>query len=232
MNEAELFLKAQSGDSDALSLLVDSNMGLVKSLAIRFRDRGTETEDLIQIGTIGLMKAIRGFDVEYGTRFSTYAVPLICGEIKKHLRDDGIIKVSREIKRKSAILCREKQRIMTETGEEPQITQLALVSGMTVEEAVRALDATAAVTSLYEGGEGELTPEQRLWEDNVAEFCESLALKQAVHNLPPEDRQIILLRYYKGLSQAATARILGLTQVKISRREKKIMQALRKELIG
>ncbi len=208
----ELFAAAKNGDGDALATLVENNMGLVKSLAIRFRDRGTEVEDLIQIGTIGLIKAIRGYDTDYGTKFSTYAVPLICGEIKKFLRDDGIIKVSREIKRRSAILCREKQRIITETGVEPKISELAQISGMSVEEAVRALDATAAVTSLYESGEGELSPEETLWTDNVAAFSESFALKQAVRNLPEEERQIVLLRFYRGMSQAATARVLGLTQ--------------------
>lgn len=232
MNEPELFTAAKDGDPQALETLVSGNMGLVKALALRFRDRGTETEDLIQIGTIGLIKAIRGYDEGYGTRFSTYAVPLICGEIKKFLRDDGIIKVSRELKRKSALLCREKQRIMTETGAEPHISELSRAAGMSVEEAVRALDATAAVESLYGGGEGELTPEETLWEDNVAAYSESLALKQAVEALPPEERQIVLLRYYKGLSQARTAMCLGLTQVKISRREKKIMERLKKELQG
>lgn len=230
MNESQLFEEAKNGNAKALETLVSENMGLVKSLAVRFRDRGTETEDLIQIGTIGLIKAIRGFDNGYGTRFSTYAVPLICGEIKKHLRDDGIIKVSRELKRKSALLCREKQRIITETGKEPHISELAQVSGMSVEEATRALDATASVASLYEGGEGELTPEETLWEDNVAVFSESLALKQAIKRLPDEEKTIVLLRYFKGLSQASTARILGLTQVKISRREKKIMEKLRQEM--
>ncbi len=230
MNDLALFKAAREGNGEALETLVSENMGLVKSLAIRFRDRGTETEDLIQIGTIGLIKAIRGYDEGFGTRFSTYAVPLICGEIKKHLRDDGIIKVSRELKRKSALLCREKQRIVTETGKEPHISELAQVSGMSVEEATRALDATASVGSLYDGGEGELTPEETLWEDNVAVFSESLALKQAVQSLPDEEKQIVLLRYYRGMSQASTARCLGLTQVKISRREKKIMEKLKEQL--
>ncbi len=231
MNEAALFTAAKSGDAAALATLVNDNMGLVKSLAVRFRDRGTETEDLIQIGTIGLIKAIRGFDEGFGTRFSTYAVPLICGEIKKYLRDDGMIKVSRELKRRSAVLCREKQRIVTETGREPHISELAKVSGMSVEEATRALDATAAVGSLYDGGEGELSPEETLWEDNVAAFSESFALKQAIKRLPEEEKQIILLRYYRGMSQACTARCLGLTQVKISRKEKKIMEKLKKEIL-
>jgi len=230
MNESRLFKSAKEGDKAALAELVDSNMGLVKSLALRFRDRGTEIEDLIQIGTIGLIKAIRGYDEGYGTRFSTYAVPLICGEIKKHLRDDGIIKVSRELKRKSALLCREKQRILTETGIEPKISELARISGMSEEEAVRALDATSVVSSIYESGEGELSLEETLWTDNVAAFSDSLALRQAVHNLPEQERRIVLLRYYRGMSQAAAAHVLGLTQVKVSRMEKKIMEKLRSEI--
>lgn len=230
MNEVELFTAAKEGDSDALSRLVEGNMGLVKSLAVRFRDRGTEVEDLIQIGTIGLIKAIRGYDTEFGTRFSTYAVPLITGEIKKHLRDDGIIKVSREIKRQGAVLCREKQRLMAETGAEPRISQLAKISGMSVEEAVRALDAAAPVASLYESTEGTLSPEETLWCDNVEAFSERLALRQAVLSLPEEDKQIVLLRYFRGMSQTDTARVLGLTQVKISRREKRIMERLKDHL--
>ncbi len=231
MNDIKLFSAAARGDSAALAALVEENMGLVKSLALRFRDRGTELEDLIQIGTIGLIKAIRGFDTGFGTKFSTYAVPLICGEIKKHLRDDGIIKVSREVKRKGAILCRERQRILTETGEEPQISALAQVSGMSVEEAAYAMSATAPTTSLYDSGEGELSPEDTLWTDNVALFSESLALRQAVLRLPDEDKKIVLLRYFRGMSQTDTARCLGLTQVKISRREKRIMEQLKKELL-
>ncbi len=231
MNEPALFKSAREGDKDALAVLVEDNMGLVKALAVRFRDRGTEVEDLIQIGTIGLIKAIRGYDCEYGTRFSTYAVPLICGEIKKHLRDDGIIKVSRELKRKSALLCREKQRILTETGREPQISELARISGMSEEEAVRALDATSAVCSIHESGEGELSLEETLWTDNVASFSDALALRQAVDKLPETERKIVLLRYYKGMSQAATAKVLGLTQVKVSRLEKKIMARLREEML-
>lgn len=230
MNEVELFTAAKEGDSHALSRLVEGNMGLVKSLAVRFRDRGTEVEDLIQIGTIGLIKAIRGYDTEFGTRFSTYAVPLITGEIKKHLRDDGIIKVSREIKRQGAVLCREKQRLMAETGAEPRISQLAKISGMSVEEAVRALDAAAPVASLYESTEGTLSPEETLWCDNVEAFSERLALRQAVLSLPEEDKQIVLLRYFRGMSQTDTARVLGLTQVKISRREKRIMERLKDHL--
>lgn len=230
MNEAELFTAAKNGDGDALTTLVSQNMGLVKSLAVRFRDRGTEIEDLIQIGAIGLIKAVRGYDTAFGTKFSTYAVPLIMGEIKKHLRDDGIIKVSRETKRQGALLCREKQRIMTETGVEPKISELAKISGMTVEEAVRALDAVSPVASLYDGGEGELSPEETLWTDNVAAFSERLALWQAVQSLPEEDRQIVLLRYYRRLSQTQTAEVLNLTQVKVSRREKKIMEKLKDSL--
>lgn len=230
MNESALFASARAGDAAALERLVKDNMGLVKSLALRFRGRGTETEDLIQIGAIGLIKAVRGYDENFGTRFSTYAVPLICGEIKKHLRDDGMIKVSRELKRKSALLCREKQRILAETGKEPHISELARVSGMSAEEATRALDATSPVASICESPENGLSLEERLWTDNVAAFGESLALRQAIEKLPAEERQIVALRYYRFMSQAETARCLGITQVKVSRKEKKIMEKLRAEM--
>jgi len=230
MNDEKLITAAAEGDGNALALLVEENMGLVKSIAIRFRDRGTEMEDLVQIGTIGLIKAIRGFDAGFGTKLSTYAVPLIMGEIKKYLRDDGMLKVSRELKRKGAILCKERQKMITQTGEEPHISRLAQVSGMTVEEAACALSAAAPVGSLYDAGEGERSPEETLWTDNVAVFSESLALRQAVTALPDEDRKIVILRYYKGLSQTDTAKCLNLTQVKISRREKKIMEKLKQAL--
>lgn len=226
MNEPILFERAKAGDKAALERLTEDNMGLVKSIALRFRDRGTDTEDLIQIGCIGLIKAIRGYDEGFGTMFSTYAFPLIYGEIRKFLRDDGIIKVSRELRRKATLICRERQRIMTETGVSPHISELAELLGLDVEEAAEALEATAAVESLY-GGEDEPSPEMRLWTDNVAEFAENLALRQAVEMLPPEEKKLVLLRYYRGMSQANTAKSLGITQVKVSRRERKIMEKLK-----
>ncbi len=230
MNEPLLFQQAKAGDKEALEKLTEANMGLVKSIAVRFRDRGTETEDLIQIGCIGLIKAIRGYDESFGTMFSTYAVPLIYGEIRKFLRDDGIIKVSRELRRKATLLCRERQRIVTETGASPHISELAATVGMSVEEAAEALEATAAVESLYGDGDDEPSPEMRLWTDNVAEFADSFALRQAVESLPEEEKMLVLLRYYRGMSQSGTAKILGITQVKVSRRERKIMEKLKTAL--
>lgn len=229
MNEAELLNRARGGDPDALSEAVKQNMGLVKAMALRFRERGTEVEDLIQIGSIGLIKAIRGFDTEYGTRFSTYAVPLIIGEIKKYLRDDGIIKISREVKRKSALVCRERQRLIMETGFEPRVTELAKASGMSDEEVVSALDAAAPVSSLSEQI-GDRCLEEIIPTDNISEYCEKLSLRQALSTLPRDERELMTLRYYKNLSQAKTAAILGMTQVKVSRKEKKIIEKLRKEL--
>ncbi len=230
MNELALFKAAREGDKRSMETLVDCNMGLVKSIAVRFRDRGVETDDLIQIGCIGLIKAIRGYDEGYGTMFSTYAVPLIGGEIRKFLRDDGIIKVSRELRRKSTLLCRERQRIVTESGESPHISTLAELCGMSVEEATEALEATAAVASLEGGDEDGLTPEMRLWTDNVAEAADSLALRQAIESLPAEEQKLVLLRYFRGMSQSNTAKQLGVTQVKVSRTEKKIMEKLRAAL--
>ena len=229
MNEAELLNRAKDGDAEALAEAVKENLGLVKAMALRFRDRGTELEDLIQIGSIGLIKAIRGFDTEYGTQFSTYAVPLIIGEIKKHLRDDGIIKISRETKRKSALVCRERQRLIMQTGAEPRVTELARASGMSDEEVVAALDAASPVYSLSEPV-GERSFEEPSSPDGTAAFCESLSLHQALRELPEEEKKLMLLRYYKNLSQAKTAEILGMTQVKVSRREKKIIEKLRELL--
>ncbi len=229
MNEPILFRMAKEGDKEVLCRLTEDNMGLVKSIALRFRDRGTDMEDLVQIGSIGLIKAIRGYDEGFGTMFSTYAVPLIYGEIRKFLRDDGIIKVSRELRRKATLLLRERQRIVTETGEAPHIAELAAAVGLDVEEAVQALEASSAVESLY-GGEDEPSPEMRLWTDNVAEFSDRLALRQAIDSLPEEEKQLVLLRYFRGMSQANTAKTLGITQVKVSRRERKIMEKLKAAL--
>lgn len=229
MNEAELLNRAKAGDTEALAEAVKQNLGLVKAMALRFRDRGTELEDLIQIGSIGLIKAIRGFDTEYGTQFSTYAVPLIIGEIKKHLRDDGLIKISRETKRKSALVCKERRRLMMETGAEPRLGELARASGMSDEEVVAALEAASPVCSLSEPA-GERSFAEPSSPDSTAAFCESLSLRQALKGLPEEERKLMLLRYYKNFSQAKTAEALGMTQVKVSRREKKIIEKLREQL--
>ena len=232
----ELLQRASEGDSSAEAALIEENAGLVRTVARRFLDRGTEYEDLVQIGTIGMLKAIRSFSMDRGTAFSTYAVPLIVGEIRRHLRDDGPVKVSRIYKRQGVALMHEKNKILTEEGREPGIAELAERCDLTVEEAAISLDSISPVTSLsdFVYGEDSVTYEGVIAdEESEAEserICDRIALSQCIGRLPPLWRKIVLMRYYRNMTQQQTADALGLTQVKISREEKKILAALRREL--
>ena len=232
----ELLERVRVGDAQAEEELMERNMGLVRTIAKRFCDRGTEFEDLVQIGSIGMLKAIRSFSLERGTAFSTYAVPLIVGEIRRHLRDDGPIKVSRIYKRQGMALLREKNRSMQEEGREAGIAELAACCGVSVEDAAVSLDAVSPITSLSdfvygEEGmtyEGVLADEES--ENESEQICDRIAITQALGKLPPLWRQLIMLRYYRNLTQQETASLLGLTQVKVSREEKKILLHLRQAL--
>ncbi len=233
---AALLARAREGDSAAESELMEQNLGLVRKIALRFLDRGTEYEDLVQIGSIGMLKAIRSFESERGTAFSTYAVPLIVGEIRRHLRDDGPIKVSRIYRRRGVTLMHEKNRIQTEEGREPGIAELAERCGMTVEEAAVSLDALSPVASLsdYVYGEDTVTLEGVLPDEESERegerLCDRIALSQSINRMPVLWRQIVMLRYYQSKTQQEVAGLLGLTQVKVSREEKKILAFLRGEL--
>ncbi len=231
----ELIRRSQAGDRSATEALVRNNAGLVAGIAVRFAGRGTDTEDLIGIGNLGLIKAIRTFDCERGCAFSTYAVPLIFGEIRRFLRDDGLIKVSREQKRLGAALLRERERAAEEAGGEGvRLEQLAQRVGVSPAEAASALSASSPVRSLSEvlyGEEDGPTLENCVADpDEQSRREEHLALSLALETLPPLWRRIIGLRYFKDLSQQQTARLLGLTQVKVSREEKKILALLRQKL--
>ena len=224
-----LIAAARDGDPEAMDRLVRGNMGLVKSIALRFRSRA-ELEDLIQIGTIGLIKAIRGFSFDRETVLSTYAVPLITGEIKRLLRDDGPIKVSRGLKKRGRDLSAARAARLARTGTEPSLSEIAAECGCTVEEAAEALDSVRAVVS-FSSPAGEKTVEELIGSDCVADICENLALRQAVARLSPEEREVVSCRYYKGMSQQQTGEVLGVSQVRISRLEKKILSKLRSELM-
>ena len=231
----ELLKRALTGDEIAVSTLMENNLGLVRSIALRFRDRGVEYEDLVQIGSIGMFKAIKTFDMDKGTAFSTYAVPLIIGEIRRFIRDDGLIKVSRIYKQQGAMLMREREKYIAEFGCEPKIEVLAKLCNLSVEEAAVAIDASSPVNSLsasISGDDENYTLENVLSEEKseIDTRIEHIALSQAIATLPPLWRKIVVLRYLKEYSQQKTASTLGLTQVKISREEKKIFEALRKEL--
>lgn len=236
LRNRELIISAQSGDEGATEALIVENTALVKSIALKFRDRGTEFEDLMQIGTIGMIKAIRSFDIERGTAFSTYAVPLIVGEIRRHLRDDGLIRVSRSYKRTGIIIMREKNRIMSEEGRDPGIAELAELAGVSVEEAAIAIDAVSPVSSLSDTvcGEDSKTLDavipDRESQDELENLNDRIALGQAISKMPPDWRKIVLLRYYRNMTQQQVANLMGLSQVKVSREEKKIMSFLRGEL--
>ena len=228
-----LLRRAAEGDEAALEALVINNAGLVTGIAARFGGRGVEREDLIEIGRIGLLKAIRTFDPERGCAFSTFAVPLIAGEIRRFLRDDGPIKVPRSQKRMGARLIAERERAQA-AGEELSIRELAARCGTTPEEAAAALESTMPLSSLSDflwGEENGPTLEAALSDEGEAERqLDRLALSVALDKLPQLRRQIILLRYYRDLSQQQTAERLGLTQVKVSREEKKILAFLAQEL--
>lgn len=236
LRNRELIILAQEGDEKSTETLIVENMALVKSIALKFRDRGTELEDLMQIGTIGMIKAIRSFDLERGTAFSTYAVPLIVGEIRRHLRDDGLIRVSRGYKRTGIIIMREKTRIMTEEGREASISELASLAGVTPEEAAVAIDAVSPISSLSDNiyGEDSRTLDSVIPDRESADELENLndkiSLGQAISKMPPEWRRIVLLRYYRDMTQQQVANLLGLSQVKVSREEKKIMVFLRSQM--
>lgn len=229
----ELLRAYRNGDSEAGERLAVINAPLVYSIAGRFSDRGADMSDLIESGNIGLVKAIKTFDFSHGCVFSTYAVPLIFGEIRRFLRDDGIIKVSREEKRLSALLCAERERRLS-AGEPSDIRSVAAAVGISPQDASSALFASSPVRSLdeaaYDDEEGATLGSIVCDEDEEARTFDRFALRMAIEGLSDFHRRLIILRYFRDLSQTETARILGLTQVKVSREEKKIIDRLRREL--
>ena len=227
--QAELLESAQRGDRDALEQLVKDNTGLVKTVAVRFTGRSVEFEDLCQIGHIGMIKAIKNFDLSRGTEFSTYAVPLIMGEIKRYLRDDGCIKVGRELKRKNAAVLRAREEYLTENGCEPTVSVLCRMLDMTSEEITECISASGSAISLSEQS-GGLSIEETIGRDFVPETDEKIALKQAIDCLDDEEKKLIMLRYYGNLSQKETGLRLGMTQVTVSRREAVILRKMAKLL--
>lgn len=231
----ELLKKIKDGDRDALEILVCRNLGLVKKIAVRFCGRGTDYEDLMQIGVMGMIKAARSFDFEYNTLFSTYAVPLIIGEIKRFLRDDGLIKVGRTTKQNGAKIMSARETFIKLNGREPRISELTEITGIPQEEIVYSMEAVAGVQSLSEARSGDdesLTLESCIADESFTfdRITDKIALSEAIRKLPPLWREIITLRYFNDLSQNETGKRLGITQVKVSREEQKILGALKKAL--
>lgn len=235
-NNEDNLKRASGGDETAVENLIKDNYSLVTSIARRFTGRGCELEDLIQIGLMGMLKAIKSFDISRGTAFSTYAVPMIMGEIKKFLRDDGMIKVGRVRKQNGYAVMRAKDKYLSETGREAKISDISRMTGLSNEEITEALEAVSPIASLSAviGDSDELTVENTaaVSENPFESEIEKMALYESLRTLDPAWRKIIVLRYFRCLSQQQTAQILGVTQVKISREEKKIFSHMRKQLGG
>ncbi len=228
-------IRSREGDESATEELIQRNYALATSIAKRFCGRGVDYEDLIQLALIGMLKAIRTFDTERGTAFSTYAVPLIMGEIRKFLRDDGMIKVNRQSRRNGAILMRAREEFMETEGREPRIEELREITGLEEDEIVCALESCRPIASLSDriGDDPALTIENTVedTECSIDRVFDRIALTDALERLPENWRKIIILRYFKDYSQQQTANILGLSQVKVSREEKKIIAELRRNII-
>ena len=228
-----LLESAKAGDAQAEAELVEGNAGLVRSVAARFSGRGYDREELFSVGQTGLLKAIRSFDPARGCTFSTYAVPLIFGEIRRFLRDDGPIKVSRESKRLAAMISAERERAAA-NGEELRLHEIARRIGVAPEDAAAALDAVSPIRSLSEYAfrdeEGPTLGETLSDEGEGERVFDRLSVALAVEKLPAEKRKIILLRYFRDFTQQKVADLLGLSQVKVSREEKRALELLRREL--
>lgn len=221
---------AQAGDGEALSCLIQENEKLVWSVARRFFGRGAEAEDLFQLGCIGLMKAVRGFDLSRQAALSTFAVPHIAGEIRRFLRDDGPVKVSRTVKERAAAVLRVQNRLENETGESPRLSAIAQETGLDIEAVAEALQASREPRSLDEALTEDGDPLLSFLAADGEDVEEQLDLQQAIARLDRRSRQIILLRYVRDLTQQKTAQALGMTQVQVSRAEKKALSALKEAL--
>ena len=225
----ELIARSQAGDEEAGGILVAENSGLIWSVARRFLGRGTEADDLYQLGCLGFLKAVDGFDLNYGTQFSTYAVPKIAGEIRRFLRDDGAVKVSRGIKERAATIKSARNLLINSLGREPTIQEIAEHTGFTAEEIATAETATACVESMHqESGEDGFTLENILTDTEPEDaLVEKMALRQAIDRLPEREAIVIRLRYYHGLTQQRVAKVLSVRQVQVSRIEKKALALLK-----
>ena len=225
----ELIAQAQAGSREASEALIEENSGLIWSVARRFLGRGTEADDLYQLGCLGFLKAVEGFDLEYGTQFSTYAVPKIAGEIRRFLRDDGTVKVSRSLKEQAVTIKSTRNRLTAALGREPTIQEISRQTGFSPEEIALAETATAATESIQrETGDEGFTLENILTDTESEErMVEKIALRQAIDALPERERMVIQLRYFHSLTQQRVAKVRDVSQVQVSRIEKKAMVMLR-----
>ncbi len=238
MDTLELIRLSQLGDKEARDRIVTENVGLVWSIVRRFLGRGHEAEDLFQIGSIGLMKAIDKFDLSYEVKFSTYAVPMITGEIKRFLRDDGMIKVSRSLKETANKIRMVREELEARNGREPTIEEISSVLELAKEEVVLALESGAEVESLYKTiyqGDGNaifLIDKLEQSDDESNTMINHMALKEVMNSLSDKEKSIITLRYFKEKTQTEIANELGISQVQVSRLERKILKTMREWMLG
>lgn len=220
---------ARSGDRETAGRLIEENAGLIWSVARRFFGRGVDAEDLYQLGCVGLLKAIDGYDESFGTKFSTYAVPKISGEIRRFLRDDGMVKVSRGVKEQAAQIRMARIALEQRIGREPSMSELSRETGMSVEDIAFAETATGPAESLQrESGEDGFTLELILGDYGAEEkMVEHVALRSAIEKLPERERQVIALRYYHGMTQQNCAKVMHVSQVQISRLERRAVELLK-----
>lgn len=228
----ELIHLAQAGDRDAAEKLVTENAGLIWAVARRFLGRGVETDDLYQLGCMGFLKAVDGFDLSFGTQFSTYAVPKIAGEIRRFLRDDGAVKVSRSIKERAAAIRTCRNQLAAALGREPTILEISRQTGFPPEDIALAETATASTESIQqENGEEGFSLEDILSDtESEDQMLEKIALRQAIAKLPQRERSVVELRYFHGLTQQRVAKILDVSQVQVSRIEKRAIALLQEML--
>ena len=230
-NEAfELIMKAQSGDENAKSVLVENNSPLIKSILRRYKNKGVEYDDLYQLGCIGLLKAIKNFSTEFGVKFSTYAVPMIMGEIKRYLRDDGYIKVSRTTKTLSCKIAYYIDSVKNSEGRSPSVDEIAEKFGIEPQEVVFTMDSSKMPVSIYDKGDdeqGQAIFEKLTDGDQTDSTIEKMLIKESISKLDEREKKIVLLRYYKDKTQSEVAKVLNVSQVQVSRLETKIIEKLR-----
>ena len=234
-----LIERAHAGEKEAREVLTTQNLGLVHHIVKRFLGRGYEAEDLFQIGVIGLLKAIDKFDTTYDVKFSTYAVPLITGEIKRFIRDDGMVKVSRNLKENGMRVKYARERLNGKLGREPTLEEVAREANLAVEEVVLAMEANIQVESIYksvyqsDGNEIFMVDQLADKRGNAhEEVLNQLVIHQLIEGLDKQEQRLITLRYYQDKTQTEVAKVLGISQVQVSRMEKKILLAMRQKITG
>ena len=239
-NTIENIIKAQNGDQEIMTNLIEENNGLIWSIVKRFAGRGYETEDIFQIGAIGFIKAVKRYDIKFETKLTTYAVPYIIGEIRRFLRDDSMIKVSRSMKELGIKIRELQKQYLDEKGEEIGIVEIAEILKEPKEEIVAALEATSNVESIFSeayqdyknDGSISLIDKLSSKNDEMSNISEKIALKQVISELKDNEKELIYLRFFKDRTQVQVAKILGITQVQVSRIERKILNSMKIKLIS